>query len=208
MQAGINGLVDVLTNCERILRTPIPLAYNIAISQTGTSSHIQLMVVWVFVILLPFQLVQLFQWVTIPASMVSAYILFGLLHISYEIENPFGYDINDLDLDRYCRGLAIDLDLITSFMPSPDPKEWLYTIENKPLWPLQRPVLFSEADKMGLETVKERLDERRKRVMELWGKGLEKVEEERAKLMLRNKIRATVRERELSPGSSSTESMV
>jgi len=35
MQAGTNGLVEVLTNCERILRTPIPLAYNIAISQTG-----------------------------------------------------------------------------------------------------------------------------------------------------------------------------
>jgi len=35
--------------------------------------------------------------------MITAYILFGLLHISYQIENPFGYDINDLDLDRYCR---------------------------------------------------------------------------------------------------------
>jgi hypothetical protein len=32
-----------------------------------------------------------------------------------------------------------------------------------------------------METVKERLDERRRRVMELWGKGLEKVEEDRAK---------------------------
>ena len=37
IQAGISGLIDVLTNCERILRTPIPLAYNIAISQTGAS---------------------------------------------------------------------------------------------------------------------------------------------------------------------------
>ena len=35
MQAGTNALIEVLTNCERILRTPIPLAYNIAISQTG-----------------------------------------------------------------------------------------------------------------------------------------------------------------------------
>ena len=38
MQSGTSQLVDVLTNCERILRTPIPLAYNIAISQTGTTS--------------------------------------------------------------------------------------------------------------------------------------------------------------------------
>jgi ion channel-forming bestrophin family protein len=35
MMTGTGQLVEVLTNCERILRTPIPLAYNIAISQTG-----------------------------------------------------------------------------------------------------------------------------------------------------------------------------
>jgi len=39
MQSGVSQLVDVLTNCERILRTPIPLAYNIAISQTGIPSE-------------------------------------------------------------------------------------------------------------------------------------------------------------------------
>ena len=38
MQAGTSALIEVLTNCERILRTPIPLAYNIAIALTGTPS--------------------------------------------------------------------------------------------------------------------------------------------------------------------------
>jgi ion channel-forming bestrophin family protein len=37
LQSGTSQLVEILTNCERILRTPIPLAYNIAISQTGIS---------------------------------------------------------------------------------------------------------------------------------------------------------------------------
>jgi len=37
LQSGTSQLIEVLTNCERILRTPIPLAYNIAISQTGNS---------------------------------------------------------------------------------------------------------------------------------------------------------------------------
>jgi len=157
---------------------------------------------------LPFQLVQLFGWVTIPASLITAYILFGLLHISYQIENPFGYDINDLDLDRYCRGLAIDLDLICSDMPSPDPKEWLYSAENQPLWPLQHPVSFDDADTMGLETVKGKFNERRRRVMELWGKGLEKVEQERAKnafLRGRKDSKApTIQGREISPSSAET----
>ena len=40
MMAGTGQLVEVLTNCERILRTPIPLAYNIAISQTGAPSRL------------------------------------------------------------------------------------------------------------------------------------------------------------------------
>ena len=206
--AGTNSLVEVLTNCERILRTPIPLAYNIAISQTGMPSIMfqSHRTVWVFMILLPFQLSQLFGWVTIPAVTVTAYILFGLLHISYEIENPFGYDVNDLDLDRYCRGIAIDLDLICSYLPGQDPKDWLYSEHNKPLWPLQQPVSFSDADKWGMDTVKERLEERRKRVMELWWKGLEKVEEERAKqLILRRNtdsaVGTVVHERRTSPSS-------
>jgi Bestrophin, RFP-TM, chloride channel len=139
--------------------------------------------------------------------MITAYILFGLLHISYEIENPFGYDINDLDLDRFCRGLAIDLDLITSYMPSPDPQDWLYSTENRPLWPLQPVVNFSQAAGMGLDTVKERLDDRRKRVMELWGIGLEKVAEESRKGVLCFKgepSEPATLERNTSPSSAET----
>jgi hypothetical protein len=146
----------------------------------------------------------LFGWVTVPASIITTYVLFSLLHISYEIENPFGYDINDLDLDRYCRGLAIDLDLITSYMPGPDPKEWLYNERNQPLWPLQCPVGLNETDKMGLDTVKERLDERRKRVMELWGQGLEKVEERSRKHPLQTKRVTRTSEGEISSTSADT----
>lgn len=140
--------------------------------------------------------------------MVTAYILFGLLNISYQIENPFGYDINDLDLDRYCRGLAVDLDLITSSMPGPNPKEWLYSVQNRPLWPLQQAVSFNEMDKMGVETIKEHLNERRRRVMELWGKGLEKAEEEKKKKIFSQQKgdtrTTTATGRELSPASTDT----
>jgi hypothetical protein len=66
-------------------------------------------------------------------------------------------------------------------------------------------VSFNEADKMGYETVKERLDERRQRVMELWGRGLAKVEEDKLakKVMLKYKghgrTTTRVEEREVSP---------
>lgn len=83
---GYNSLValnDALCGCERILNTPLPIAYTIAISQ----------ITWVYVILLPFQLLPLLSWVAIPATIFASYIILGLLFIGAEIENPFGQDV-------------------------------------------------------------------------------------------------------------------
>jgi len=51
--------LDCLTGMERVLATPLPLAYRIAISQ----------ITWIYVLTLPFQLVTYLGWVTIPATL-------------------------------------------------------------------------------------------------------------------------------------------
>lgn len=43
-------------------------------------------------------------------TIVTAYALFALAEVGLEIENPWGEGPNDLDLDRYCNLLALDLD--------------------------------------------------------------------------------------------------
>ena len=106
--------------------------------------------------------------------MVSAYILFGLLHISYQVENPFGYDWNDLDLDRICRNLAIDLDLIASQPPRPDANIWLYNDNNQPLWPLQNAFGFKGIENVSVNMVREKFRERHREMMEFWERGAEK----------------------------------
>ena len=45
--------------------------------------------------LLPFQLLNLLGWTTIPAIMAAGYIILGLLFIRCEVENPFGNDDNE-----------------------------------------------------------------------------------------------------------------
>ena len=60
-------LNDVLAGCERVLNTPLPVAYAIAISQ----------ITYVYVLLLPFQLLPLLDWVAIPATIAAAYIILG-----------------------------------------------------------------------------------------------------------------------------------
>jgi hypothetical protein len=109
--------------------------------------------------------------------MVTAYILFGLLHISYEIENPFGYGWNDLDLDRLCRNVAIDLDLISSFPPPADPVKWMFNPDNDPLWPMEDSPRFPDVDKHDTQTMRVKIEERNNVLLAYWELGMEKMEE-------------------------------
>ncbi|KAH7255066.1 Bestrophin, RFP-TM, chloride channel-domain-containing protein [Fusarium redolens] len=101
----LTSLNDVAVGCDRVLNTPLPIAYTIAISQ----------ITFVYVMLLPFQLTGPLGWIAIPATITAAYIIFGLLFIGQEIENPFGRDVNDLPLDVFCEQIANDLDITASF---------------------------------------------------------------------------------------------
>ncbi|RGP81738.1 hypothetical protein FLONG3_123 [Fusarium longipes] len=101
----LTTLNDVAVGCDRVLNTPLPVAYTIAISQ----------ITFVYVMLLPFQLTGPLGWIAIPATITAAYIIFGLLFIGQEIENPFGHDVNDLPLDVFCEQIANDLDITASF---------------------------------------------------------------------------------------------
>jgi putative membrane protein len=73
----VDGFTGVISACERLLRTPIPLGYNIAISR----------IVWIFVFALPSQLWgELGRW-SIAVTIITAYALFALAEIGLEIEN-------------------------------------------------------------------------------------------------------------------------
>ncbi|KAG6139709.1 hypothetical protein E4U28_003771 [Claviceps purpurea] len=122
---NLNLLNDVMTGCERVLNTPLPIAYTISISQ----------ITWVYVVLLPFQLVGKLGWISIPATIAAAYIILGLLLIGREIENPFGQDVNDLPLDGYCEQIAAELDIIASY-DMQNPYGFLTNSNNMPLFPV------------------------------------------------------------------------
>ncbi|KAG5926557.1 hypothetical protein E4U53_003057 [Claviceps sorghi] len=122
---NLNSLNDVMTGCQRVLNTPLPIAYTIAISQ----------ITWVYVMLLPFQLVGKLGWIAIPATIAAAYIILGLLFIGREIENPFGEDVNDLPLDNFCEQIAQELDIIASYDVT-DPVAFFTSSSNMPLYPV------------------------------------------------------------------------
>jgi ion channel-forming bestrophin family protein len=95
LQRLINFLVDSLGICERILRTPMPLAYAIHLKQ----------LLLIYCLLLPFKLVGDLGWGTVPVIGIVSFTLLGIEAIGVEIENPFGDDPNDLPLDNICKNI-------------------------------------------------------------------------------------------------------
>lgn len=76
--------------CERIKSTPIPFSYSTFIKR----------VILLYIITLPIGLVDDFKWATIPMVLFVFYAFAGLELIAEEIEDPFGYEDNDLPTDQ------------------------------------------------------------------------------------------------------------
>ncbi len=108
MSQLINSMIDVLGGCERILKTPIPLAYTIHLKQ----------LLLVYCLALPFQMVNDLTWGTGPVVALISFTLFGIEEIGIEIENPFGFDANDLPLDNICATMQRNIDDLISLSPS------------------------------------------------------------------------------------------
>ncbi|KAJ8081807.1 hypothetical protein PM082_007653 [Marasmius tenuissimus] len=45
----------------------------------------------------------MFEWYSIPGVTIAAFIYLGFVAAGEELEQPFGYDSNDLDLDFFCK---------------------------------------------------------------------------------------------------------
>jgi len=108
MQNLLNSMVDALGGCERILRTPMPLAYAIHLKQ----------LLLIYCLLLPFQLVHSLHWLTGLVVGLISFTLLGIEEIGIEIENPFGYDANDLPLDKICTNMQYNLEDLITLNPS------------------------------------------------------------------------------------------
>jgi putative membrane protein len=96
---NIELLIDYCGSCERIHSTPLPFAYAV---------HLRRFLI-VYCLTLPLALVKDFGWATIPATLFTAYILFGVEEIGVEIEDPFGFTPNDLPIQTYCQGIETTL---------------------------------------------------------------------------------------------------
>lgn len=94
--AMLSHLVEGITSCERIITTPIPIAYRIFLRR----------LILVYCIGLPFRMVPELVWWSVPIMAIVSFLLLGVEEVGRELENPFGFTANDLPLDDICAGIT------------------------------------------------------------------------------------------------------
>ncbi len=75
----------------RIVTSPTPFLYR----------HLLATLVFIFVFAFPFGFVETLGVVVIPAAGVMCFGLYGVLELAQELENPLGWDLNDIDLTGF-----------------------------------------------------------------------------------------------------------
>jgi len=99
-----SGLLDVCGGCEKIRNTPLSPSYK-GLLRIGLALNV-LAAPW---ILLPSN-----GWWTLPVVLLICFFLFGVELIDSIVEEPFGTQRDDLDLERYCQTIA---DGVTAALP-------------------------------------------------------------------------------------------
>ncbi len=92
----LSRLTDICGGCERIARTLIVRSYRIFVRQC----------ILLFLLTLPWGIASDFRWWTIPLTIITAYFMIGMEVVAEHVEEPFGLDEDDWDLEGLC--LVID----------------------------------------------------------------------------------------------------
>jgi putative membrane protein len=108
LQKMVDDIVDILGACERILKTPVPLIYTIALKTLLIA----------YFLIVPLGLVESLGWETGPAMAFVGLMFLTINEVGSEIEEPFGPDPNDLPLDFICQTIERNIEDLISHAPS------------------------------------------------------------------------------------------
>ncbi|KAH7106005.1 UPF0187-domain-containing protein [Auriculariales sp. MPI-PUGE-AT-0066] len=124
---GIVALQDAVANLDRVRNTPLPAPEDVFVVH-----HHRM-----YLFFLPFQVRDAYKWLVIPVVAFASFLMLGFLEIGQEIEDPFGYDLNDLPIDDICLAIHRELHEISAH-PAPDPSTYIFSKNNQPFAPADR----------------------------------------------------------------------
>jgi len=93
--AEITSFTDICGACERIKKTPIPFSYSVFIKKF----------IFTYIMTLPFTWAFDLKYFIMPIIGFILFVFASIELIAEEIEDPFGYDANDLPVDNICENI-------------------------------------------------------------------------------------------------------
>jgi ion channel-forming bestrophin family protein len=99
LDAEARELMEVCGACERIRGTPLPRSYRVFLWQA----------IVVLLSVLPWSVAGELGYWSAALAMFEAYLFCGIESIAEGIDEPFGPDADDLDLEAYCRAIETTL---------------------------------------------------------------------------------------------------
>jgi len=106
-------LMEICGACERIRRTRLSPSYRTFVRHCIT----------LYLITLPWGLVEDFKLWTVPMTVIMAYFMIGIEVIAHSVEEPFGLDEDDLDLDGLCITIRSTVNEILDRFGSQEPAQ-------------------------------------------------------------------------------------
>ena len=95
LDTELTRFLDVCGGCERIQKTRIVTSYRTFARQC----------IVLVLLTLPWGMAHDFGWWTLPLTVIISYFMIGLEVVAEHVEEPFGYDEDDLDLDAICAAI-------------------------------------------------------------------------------------------------------
>jgi putative membrane protein len=109
IDTDLRAFLDVCGGCERIRNTRIARSYRVFARQC----------VFFFLATFPWGIVESCGAWTIPLTTIIAYFMLGMETVAEHVEEPFGLDEDDLDLDVLCESIERNVDDIFRTRPFP-----------------------------------------------------------------------------------------
>ena len=97
LDAEARQFLDICGGCERIRNTRVVRSYRTFARQC----------IGLYLVTFPWGVVDSLRWWTIPLTATVSYFMLGLETVAEHVEEPFGYDEDDLDLDGLCKTIAV-----------------------------------------------------------------------------------------------------
>ncbi len=101
----LRSFTNIAGACERIKKTPIPYSYSTFIKR----------IIFLYIVTLPIGLIPDFKWATILIVVFVFYAFAGLEILAEEIEDPFGFERNDLPTDDLANTIKKNLNEIVNY---------------------------------------------------------------------------------------------